>query len=82
MPRLPPCSLPLGANHERLRAKNFDSIRQLRVAHTRPDHFDRALESIFSWTYHAGQETILSSPEPQAVWRILGQANGEVLTKR
>ncbi len=38
------------------------------------------VESIFSWTYRAGQGTILSAPDPQKVWEELGRAYGEVLT--
>lgn len=37
------------------------------------------LDSIFSWTYRAGQGTILSAPDPLKVWDILGNAYGEVL---
>lgn len=43
--------------------------------------YDRAgIESIFSWTYRAGQGTILSAPDPQKVWDLLGEAYGEVLS--
>jgi hypothetical protein len=37
------------------------------------------VESIFSWTYRAGQGTILSAPKPLIVWDLLGKAYGEVL---
>lgn len=40
------------------------------------------VESIFSWTYRAGQGTILSAPNPQKVWNLLGEAYGEVLQKQ
>lgn len=39
------------------------------------------VDSIFSWTYRAGQGTLLSAPEPKKVWDILGEAYGEVLNK-
>ena len=39
------------------------------------------VESIFSWTYRAGQGTILSAPEPQKVWDLLGEAYGAVLKR-
>ncbi|MCP4978033.1 MAG: hypothetical protein GY931_17935 [Maribacter sp.] len=39
------------------------------------------VDSIFSWTYRAGQGTFLSAPEPKKVWDILGDAYGEVLNK-
>ena len=37
------------------------------------------VESIFSWTYRAGQGTVLSAPNPLEVWDLLGEAYGEVL---
>ncbi len=37
------------------------------------------IESIFSWTYRAGQGTVLSAPDPLKVWDLLGQAYGEVI---
>ena len=37
------------------------------------------IESIFSWTYRAGQGTILAAPNPQLAWDTLGEAYGEVL---
>ena len=37
------------------------------------------IDSIFSWTYRAGQGTILAAPRAQEVWEILGNAYGEVL---
>jgi hypothetical protein len=37
------------------------------------------VESIFSWTYRAGQGTVLSAPNPKKVWDLLGEAYGEVL---
>lgn len=42
---------------------------------------DAGVESIFSWTYRAGQGTFLSAPEPTKVWDVLGEAYGEVLSK-
>jgi hypothetical protein len=41
---------------------------------------DEGVDSIFSWTYMAGKGTILSAPEPDKVWKILGEAYGEVLS--
>lgn len=42
--------------------------------------YDKAgIESIFSWTYRAGQGTFLSAPDPIRVWDVLGEAYGEVL---
>ncbi len=40
---------------------------------------EEGVDSIFSWTYRAGQDTFLSVPDPQKVWDILGDAYGEVL---
>lgn len=37
------------------------------------------IESIFSWTYRAGKGTFLAAPDPDAVWRVLGEAYGAVL---
>ncbi len=42
---------------------------------------DEGVDSIFSWTYGAGKGTILSAPQPDKVWKILGEAYGEVLNK-
>ncbi len=42
---------------------------------------DKGVDSIFSWTYRAGKWTVLSAPEPDKVWDILGKAFGEVLKK-
>lgn len=42
---------------------------------------EEGVESIFSWTYRAGQGTFLSAPEPEKVWEILGEAYGEFLCK-
>jgi hypothetical protein len=39
------------------------------------------VESVFSWTYRAGQGTILAAPEPQKVWDVLGEAYQEVLKR-
>jgi hypothetical protein len=37
------------------------------------------IESIFSWTFRAGEGTFLSAPDPIKVWDVLGEAYGEVL---
>lgn len=37
------------------------------------------VESIFSWTYQAGKDTLLSAPNPDKVWDVLGEAYGKVL---
>jgi hypothetical protein len=42
----------------------------------------QGVDSIYSWTYRAGKGTILSAPDPDSVWRILGEAYGEALTGR
>jgi len=42
---------------------------------------EKGVDSIFSWTYRAGKWTVLSAPEPDRVWSILGKAYGEVLKK-
>lgn len=42
---------------------------------------DEGVDSIFSWTYRAGKGTLLSAPEPDKVWKILGEAYGEVLKR-
>jgi hypothetical protein len=41
---------------------------------------DAGIESIFSWTYRAGQGTILSAPQAEKVWNVLGDAYSEVLS--
>lgn len=40
---------------------------------------EEGVDSIFSWTYRAGKGTLLQAPDPDAVWKILGEAYGEVL---
>ena len=40
---------------------------------------EQGVDSIFSWTYRAGMGTILAAPEALKVWKILGEAYGEVL---
>lgn len=40
------------------------------------------IESIFSWTYQAGKGTMLSAPEPDKVWKVLGDAYGSVLGQK
>ena len=40
---------------------------------------DEGVDSIFSWTFKAGKGTFLSAPEPDKVWKMLGEAYGEVL---
>lgn len=42
---------------------------------------EMGVDSIFSWTYRAGKGTVLSAPEPEKVWDLLGRAYGEVLKK-
>lgn len=42
---------------------------------------EEGIESIFSWTYRAGQGTFLSAPDPIKVWDILGEAYGEALSR-
>jgi hypothetical protein len=37
------------------------------------------IESIFSWTYRAGEGSFLQAPNPQLAWETLGDAFGEVL---
>jgi hypothetical protein len=37
------------------------------------------VESVFSWTYRAGQGTFLAAPDPVAAWHTLGQAYAEAL---
>ncbi len=41
---------------------------------------DAGIESIFSWTYRAGQGTLLAAPDPEKAWETLGQAYADVLT--
>ncbi|MCP3968061.1 MAG: hypothetical protein GY750_01940 [Lentisphaerae bacterium] len=53
---------------------NLDFIKDVVKAYS-----EEGVESIFSWTYRAGQGTFLSAPEPEKVWDALGQAYGEVL---
>ncbi len=40
---------------------------------------EEGVDSIFSWTYRAGKGTLLQAPDPDAVWKMLGEAYGEVL---
>jgi hypothetical protein len=42
---------------------------------------EEGVDSIFSWTYRAGMGTFLSAPEPEKVWKILGEAYGEALSR-
>lgn len=42
---------------------------------------DEGVESIFSWTYRAGEGTFLSASEPEKVWDVLGDAFGSVIEK-
>ncbi|QSH40669.1 hypothetical protein P0136_12065 [Lentisphaerota bacterium ZTH] len=59
----------------------FDSPAELNFIKDIVNIYSReGIESIFSWTYRAGEGTFLSAPEPQKVWDILGQAFGEVLS--
>ena len=53
---------------------NLEMIRQIVRTYA-----SAGVESIFSWTYRAGQGTILSAPNPREVWDLLGEAYGEVL---
>jgi hypothetical protein len=53
---------------------DLDMIRQIIRCYA-----NAGLDSIFSWTYRAGQGTVLSAPEPERVWETLGAAYGEVL---
>ena len=43
---------------------------------------EEGVDSIFSWTYRAGQGTFLSAHEPKKVWDILGDAFGEVINQK
>ena len=54
--------------------RDLENIR--RVVHI---YADEGVDSIFSWTYRAGKGTILSAPDADAVWNILGEAYGQVL---
>jgi hypothetical protein len=56
--------------------EDINFIKQ--VVHT---YAESGIESIFSWTYRAGQGTILSAPNPKLAWDTLGEAYGEVLEK-
>jgi hypothetical protein len=60
-----------------IKDKNFDSIRHLRVAETRPEHFDRALadgkvsSNVFLRRIHnhaLGMEWLLKSVIPRLQW--------------
>jgi hypothetical protein len=57
--------------------ENLDFIRELVHLYAK-----KGVDSIFSWTYRAGKGTVLSAPEPDKVWDILGKAFGEVLNKQ
>lgn len=53
---------------------NLEMIREIVRAYAHA-----GLDSIFSWTYRAGQGTMLAAPDPVRVWDTLGAAYGEVL---
>lgn len=55
---------------------NLEMIRQIVRAYA-----SAGVESIFSWTYRAGQGTVLSAPNPREVWDLLGEAYKEVLER-
>lgn len=61
----------------------FDSPEDLSDIKKIINIYDKAgIESIFSWTYRAGEGTFLQSPkDPIKVWDVLGEAFGEVLSK-
>lgn len=54
--------------------RNLENIRNVVKIYA-----EEGVDSIFSWTYRAGKGTFLSAPDPDAVWKILGEAYGEVL---
>lgn len=55
---------------------DLDFIRQIALAYS-----EAGIESIFSWTYRAGQGTSLSAPDPEKAWNAIGRAFEAVLTR-
>lgn len=54
--------------------EDLDQIR--RTIHL---YRDMGVQSIFAWTYRAGEGTVLAAPRARQVWETIGQAYGEVL---
>jgi hypothetical protein len=42
---------------------------------------DMGVESLFAWTYRGGYGTVLAPPSALKMWKMLGEAYGEVLDK-
>ena len=40
------------------------------------------VESLFAWTYRGGHGTVLAAPHALEMWDVLGEAYGEVLSKK
>jgi hypothetical protein len=55
---------------------NLEIIRE--IVHC---YADAGIDSIFSWTFRAGQGTVLSAMDPLRVWDKLGESYGEVLER-
>lgn len=49
------------------------------VAHL---YADMGVDSLFAWTYRGGHGTVLAAPDALKMWKILGEAYGEVLDKK
>lgn len=59
----------------------FDSPRPITViGDIARVYAEAGIESIFSWTYRAGQGTFLEAPDPESAWAALGEAYGAVLS--
>ena len=42
---------------------------------------EMGVESLFAWTYRGGHGTVLAAPDALDMWKVLGDAYGEVLQK-
>src|SRR5690606_6014178 len=43
---------------------------------------DMGVDSLFAWTYRGGDGTVLAAPNALDMWKILGEAYGEVLNEK
>ncbi|NWK54457.1 hypothetical protein HW115_02465 [Verrucomicrobiaceae bacterium N1E253] len=48
--------------------ENLETIKD--ICHI---YAEEGVDSIFSWTYRAGKGTLLQAPDPDAVWKMLGE---------
>ena len=57
-----------------------EKIKEIKeIAHL---YADMGVESLFAWTYRGGHGTVLAAPRALEMWDMLGNAYGEVLSKK